>query len=48
MSKAELFGTENPQQLGLYELDETIQNYVASRIAETPDGLYISSNYENG
>ena len=43
MSKAELFGTENPQELGLYELDETIQNYVASRIAETNDGLYISS-----
>lgn len=43
MSKAELFGTENPQELGLYELDETIQNYVASRVAETNDGLYISS-----
>ena len=48
MSKAELNGSENPQELGLYELDETIQNYVASRIAETPDGLYISSNQKNG
>lgn len=36
-------GTENPSQEGWYELDETIQNYVASHVATTDDGLYVAS-----
>ena len=43
MSKVEPEGTENPNEEGWYELDETIQNYVASRVAETDDGLYVMS-----
>lgn len=36
-------GTENPATEGWWELDETIQNYVASHVAETDDGLYVAS-----
>lgn len=36
-------GTENPSSEGWYELDETIQNYVATHVAETDDGLYVLS-----
>ena len=42
-SKVDPIGTENPSNEGWYELDETIQNYVASHIAETDDGLYVLS-----
>lgn len=43
MSKVEPDGIENPSEEGWYELDETIQNYVASHVAETNDGLYVLS-----
>lgn len=41
LSAVEPVGTENPSQEGWYELDEAISNYVATRIAETDDGLYV-------
>ena len=43
MSKVEPNGNENPSEEEWYELDETIQNYVTSHIAETDDGLYVLS-----
>ena len=43
MSKVEPNGSENPNEEGWYEIDETVQNYIASRIAQTPDGLYVAS-----
>ena len=43
MSKVEPIGSENPSEEGWYEIDETIQNYVASHVAQTDDGLYVLS-----
>lgn len=43
LSRVEPEGTENPSQEGWYELDETIQNYVASHVSTTDDGLYVSA-----
>ncbi len=43
MSKVSPWGSENPSEEGWYELDETIQNYVASHVAQTDDGLYVAS-----
>lgn len=43
MSKIEPGGLENPSEEGWYEIDETVQNYVASHIAQTDDGLYVLS-----
>lgn len=48
MSKVTPEGSENPSNEGWYEIDETIQNYVASHVAETSDGLYIASNHTKG
>lgn len=41
LSAVEPEGTENPSQEGWYELSEAIANYVATRVAETDDGLYV-------
>lgn len=46
MSKVEPTGSENPTEEGWYEIDETIQNYVASHVAQTDDGLYVLSTGE--
>ena len=46
MSKVEPVGSENPSEEGWYEIDETIQNYVASHVAQTDDGLYVLSTSE--
>lgn len=43
ISKVDPVGDENPNQEGWYELDETIQNYIVSRVVETDDGLTIFS-----
>ena len=43
MSKVNPMGYENPSQEGWYELDETIKDYIITRVAETNDGLSIFS-----
>lgn len=43
MTKVEPVGDENPSQLEWYELNETIQNYIVSHVAETEDGLSVFS-----
>lgn len=42
LSKVDPVGTENPSSLGWYELDEAITNYIASRLVETDEGLYVA------
>lgn len=43
LSKVEPEGTENPSEEGWYEINETIQNYVVSHVAQVEDGLYVLS-----
>lgn len=42
LSKVDPVGTENPSQEGWYEIDEAITNYIASRLVETNEGLYVA------